>query len=366
MDISNLKMILSEYAERFTELNDESGSDEGYKWRAVKCFQDNWDVNADDFPKMFSAAMKKTENLVNNTSVQPLAGIQALLKFKEEIPTVRNCFELLFSEDNGDINTRQERINLFTEKINERIESYFPGSYRYPQSFANALFYLSLWRPDENYIYRYTEASRWADCIEFGDDFGSGSSFSLSTYYRMCDELLSWLAKYPNVIALNRSRKQKELPNYDDKRHLLVWDIIYCNSTYNLYSKATIHKGSAQSRIKRAERRERYEKLVDLADAKRREIDSLTVTEMPDLVGAAVYHKLYKAGTVIDKNGSTITISFNAGEKKFILPDCVTGGFIKFEDDAINETIFQIGTEAKMKSDAEKELVALQRKKSTI
>ena len=26
--------------------------DENFKWKAIKCFQDNWDINAKDFLKM--------------------------------------------------------------------------------------------------------------------------------------------------------------------------------------------------------------------------------------------------------------------------------------------------------------------------
>jgi 5-methylcytosine-specific restriction protein B len=37
---------------------------EKFKWEAVKCFQDNWDVNAQDFSEMLVRALDKTENLL--------------------------------------------------------------------------------------------------------------------------------------------------------------------------------------------------------------------------------------------------------------------------------------------------------------
>ena len=41
-----LKSALVEYKKRFVQTQ---WPDEKYKWEAVKCFQVNWDVNADDF-----------------------------------------------------------------------------------------------------------------------------------------------------------------------------------------------------------------------------------------------------------------------------------------------------------------------------
>ena len=41
-----LKSALIEYKKRFIQTQ---WPDEKYKWEAVKCFQVNWDVNADEF-----------------------------------------------------------------------------------------------------------------------------------------------------------------------------------------------------------------------------------------------------------------------------------------------------------------------------
>ena len=53
MNKTHLHNILTQYIERYDELNDISGHDEGYKWRAESCFKANWDIDAADFQAMF-------------------------------------------------------------------------------------------------------------------------------------------------------------------------------------------------------------------------------------------------------------------------------------------------------------------------
>lgn len=46
----NYKAIES-YIEDYKSSFEKRNNDEIYKWKAVKCFQDNWNINAVDFPK---------------------------------------------------------------------------------------------------------------------------------------------------------------------------------------------------------------------------------------------------------------------------------------------------------------------------
>ena len=55
-DIFRLKEVLVQYKKDFLPKHWE---DEKYKWGAVKCFQDNWDVNANDFAEMLNRALSK-------------------------------------------------------------------------------------------------------------------------------------------------------------------------------------------------------------------------------------------------------------------------------------------------------------------
>lgn len=123
-----------------------------------------------------------------------------LLNHSEEIEFVREAFRILFSEDYGDIDARQNRVYDFIEKINTHIEKYVSGSWKYPQKINNAIYYLNMWRPEENYIFKSKEATDWANCIEFSDDFGEGETFSLKKYYQICNLMFRYLKCEVNVV----------------------------------------------------------------------------------------------------------------------------------------------------------------------
>lgn len=339
MNKTNLDLILNEYIARFEELNDVNGNDEGYKWRAESEFKANWDIDADDFAKMFNNAMPMKTNLINNGSVQPLGGISLLLK-NNEVDFVRNCFRELFTDDNGDLFNRQGRIDTFIAKMNEKIEEYSPNSWKYPQRPANVIYYLNLWRPDDNYIYKYSEADTWASCIEFGDDFGSGKDFSLFKYYKMCDELLGAIKDNETLIALNKARTDKEMRGFDDKLHILVWDIIYCNQTYILHSKAVVRKDSTQKRVERAEHRAEYDKLVSEVEKMQGELDKIgTPAELPDLKGMTVKHKKYKDGVVVGCGDGKVNVDFKGEIRAFAYPEAFINGFLSGDNSTLNDVI---------------------------
>ena len=58
---SRLKDVLMQYKKDFIPIRWEK---EKYKWEAIKCFQDNWEVNAADFADMLNRSLSKTINLL--------------------------------------------------------------------------------------------------------------------------------------------------------------------------------------------------------------------------------------------------------------------------------------------------------------
>ena len=59
-DQFRLKDVLAHYKQNFVSTQ---WGNEKYKWEAVKWFQDNWDVNAQNFPEMLNRSLDKTFNL---------------------------------------------------------------------------------------------------------------------------------------------------------------------------------------------------------------------------------------------------------------------------------------------------------------
>ena len=362
MNTTHLDCILDQYIAEYDIHNDVNGDDEGYKWRAVECFKKHWDIDAADFLTMFKNAFKEMSNLIDNASVQPVGGILLLLNHQDEIAFVKDCFEELFSEDDGDIDARQSRIELFITKMNERIEKYAKGSWKYPQLLNSTIYYLNLWRPEENYIYKATEANEWANLIEYSDDFGSGQHFSLKRYYKMCDELRSQICENEKIMLLYKER-MKNITQYDDNCHIMVYDIIYCAKAYNYYKYIpTFVRMSTQQRMERVENQktvnELQEQRAELYDTNNHLKHTMT---LPDIVGTKIMHNRWGNGTVIAVGVFYITVQFLAEEKRLQYPEDV-GKFYKLMDEEKEKLILAYNDKAQKIADNNAKIIEIENK----
>lgn len=60
IDYTKLQVLIAKYKANFNQ----NISNEIYKWEAVKCFKENWNINAEDFAEMLSRSLYKTGNLL--------------------------------------------------------------------------------------------------------------------------------------------------------------------------------------------------------------------------------------------------------------------------------------------------------------
>lgn len=238
MDNKELKKILDEYIRRFDEFDNKNTHNEGYKWRAIAHFQQNWNIDADrdSFLQMFRTAMAEQTNLFDSQNHYPLSGIRKLLREHDDFDFVRQQFSLLFADDGGDIDQRQERARWFFENVNGRIRHFYSTEEKSKHTLYDAINYLSFWRPEDNFICKPRSANKVANIIDFSGDIGEGEDFSLSEYYRMCNEILAEFDRFPEVLERNKARRLRESPELSDaaSRHIIVYDVIYCAYQYNL------------------------------------------------------------------------------------------------------------------------------------
>jgi 5-methylcytosine-specific restriction protein B len=79
---------LENYKKAFAE----TWQGEKYKWEAVKCFQDNWDVNAEDFAGMLKLSLSKTYNLLASRMNYPAATLNDFAgKYPEDVRARKRC-----------------------------------------------------------------------------------------------------------------------------------------------------------------------------------------------------------------------------------------------------------------------------------
>lgn len=60
-----------------------------------------------------------------------------------------------------------------------------------------------------------------------------------------------------------------------------------------------------------------------------------------DVIGLAVSHKIFGNGTITDQTHSSITVKFDFGDKRFIMPSAFVDGFLETESVEINEKFTQ-------------------------
>ena len=180
-----LKAALVEYKKRFVQIQ---WPDEKYKWEAVKCFQVNWNVNADDFAAMLTKALSQTSNLLASVNNFPAKMITKFGEVAQE--EVRGMFIELFDEDK-DV---YERIDAFKQKSNSLLERYGNGAAQHYQ-YENAIStYLWLRYPDKYYIYKLMEVKAVSNELESSYTFKKGAYADnirnfLAFYNEICDEL---------------------------------------------------------------------------------------------------------------------------------------------------------------------------------
>ncbi len=196
-DVFRLKEALVKYKEAFAQL----WPNEKFKWEAVKCFQDNWDVNAPDFAAMLSRSFAKTAGLLASMNNFPARMIEGFAKVAPE--EVRAMFIELFDESK-DVVTR---VLDFKNKSSVLLEKYGNGAGQHYQ-YENAVStYLWLRYPDKYYIYKFGEIKQVAD--ELGSDyrFKKGSyADNLRNFYALYDEICEELKKDGGLISLVNSQ----------------------------------------------------------------------------------------------------------------------------------------------------------------
>ena len=72
-----------------------------------------------------------------------------------------------------------KKLEKFFVTSNELLTEYAPGSFLYKQDSHSVSAYLFLYDPDHNYMYKAMQSKVMADCIEFGNDWGTGNNIKL-------------------------------------------------------------------------------------------------------------------------------------------------------------------------------------------
>lgn len=349
MNKKNLQQIFTNYISKFESISSPSIDESYKKWELVQLFQDTFDLEAEDFPSMLDSIWDESSNLIDNKKQQPFYGI--ICCARKEPETIRAMFRALYVADDGDLTVRQSKISAFLASADTLRQKYFPDNWRYANDQRSVMTYLFLHDPDHNYMYKYTQATEFAACVEFLDDWGSGASFKLDVYYRMCDELVEAIKANPLLMATNASRFESPVnPMYsDDELHILAFDIIYCSSTHGLFDGISYERPTPDMKRLSKERKEKSKQLymdVEAAEAKVLQLTEAKKYFIPLFcIGRIVRHRAFGHGTVTENDDSYVKIHFDSKNetKRFLLLSSIANGFLSVdvEDFSANVTRYK-------------------------
>ena len=359
LNSENLNTILAQYIHDFAGLSQPDG--EGALWQAVDTFGAEWDIEAVDFPAMFARAMQGAAAQLDTPAVQPVGGLKLLMMRDSEVELVRECFRWLYNDEDDDLKKRRGRAEMFADQITGRFRRCFPRMNKYTMTPANAVYFLNLWMPEENFFYTPAEAKAWADFIEYLVDFGNGASLDLTAYYAMCEELVAALADYPDLIARHKERLRTNLGGINDQLHLLAYDIIHAAYQRGYYPKEFSRNATAKERAKAVKEKQTRAELCQQIAEKEQALQELQANpvQLPDLTGCRIVHKMFGAGTVLPGEGQFMVIDFNGTQKKFSYTASLSSGYLTTEDEAAMQRMRAYQTYGKTCDALQKELKTL-------
>ena len=190
-----LKQVLEEYKKVFVQ---QQWPDEKYKWEAIQCFQENWNINSGNFAQMIKKSLDPAGNLLASANNFPAKMIIGFAETASE--EVRSMYMELYDESKD----LCERIANFKNRSNELLERYGNGAAQHYQ-YENAIMtYLWLRYPDKYYIYKFGEVK--AVSLELESDY----RFKKGAYE---DNIRNFMALYDEICA--------ELQQDDELRNLL-------------------------------------------------------------------------------------------------------------------------------------------------
>lgn len=210
-----LRHYISEYKLNFDRVNQE----EIYKWKAVKCYQDNWNIGAENFYEMLLASLSRTKNLLDSGQYFPL---RMIVQYAEHRPNeVRQLFENLYNEEED----LYERIENFQTSINVINEELFENkkSYQDPRAI---IVYLVLRYPERYFFYKFEMFKQFSEKLELIYKPVRGHLKNIGHFNSQCEIIRFELSLDQELLKLHKNRITADC-YYDENLNILTQDFIY-------------------------------------------------------------------------------------------------------------------------------------------
>jgi hypothetical protein len=214
---AKIQEVTALYKADFARINEQ----ELYKWIAVKHFQGNWDIDAQDFSAMLNRAFEKRENLIGSAYYFPY---KVLAEFaKQEPETVRNLFKRLYDESWP----LKERIVEFQQAFEPFVKRQAEQFSNWKQSFQDLhaiSVYLAFHDPDKYYIFKSSIYKKFSKYLGYKPKYDRKEQYA--NYTDFLDVVREAIVKDCELTAMSRNRLSTDCFPDSDYR-MLAMDIAY-------------------------------------------------------------------------------------------------------------------------------------------
>ena len=214
--------------------------DEGYKWHAIKVFQDKIRNHEGDLTDVLYDALSASGNLLNSRYAFSRGMLKDFIEYNKQHPEVKTSVieafnSLLSTRDKAGV---ESRISNFISLCRNALTEYWAGDKKNSfQDLHSASVYLAFMYPEDFYIYRSSEYQQFNEQVlnnEF--TYRRGSVGNYTEYIKMCDQLREILRNEAeeHTSFANKLKLFQEADDYysDPSFNLLTQDFIYSVVSY--------------------------------------------------------------------------------------------------------------------------------------
>lgn len=197
--------VVTLHVEQYARELDSFWHEEVYKWQAIKTFRAKWDIEAENFADMLSAAMADTDNLLASMNAFPLGMLERFAQADAE--RLREMFRNLFDESKN----LEERFDSFVKSSDEMMKKYFQDllkENRIHYQNTNAIStYLWLRYPEKYPIFKYSIYREVSAKLGLGVEIGrTGRPEEVVKGYQMYRTIWQYISS--NQALINHVNKR--------------------------------------------------------------------------------------------------------------------------------------------------------------
>tara|TARA_A100000171_G_scaffold46746_1_gene51927 strand:+ start:17822 stop:19021 length:1200 start_codon:yes stop_codon:yes gene_type:complete len=213
------RWIIENYVESYKENFDKVNEEELYKWKAIKQFQDNWNIEANDFSEMLKESLRLTKNLLGSGNYYPRRVINKIAKADPR--RTKALLDILFNEE-LDLKYRFDQFKTGTKAL---VKAHVKQGNPYQDDRA-LMVYLSLRYPERYHLYKYTMFKDFTLHMDIPYKVVAGRFSNVLKFQDVCLQLKEILVNDDVLLKLHHDRLGEDCyqdPNYS----ILVQDFIY-------------------------------------------------------------------------------------------------------------------------------------------